>query len=123
MARSLTALKQLPIATIAAIDGGCFGAGVALALACDIRIAGKHAVFGITPAKLGILYPPSDVARLRALVGDGQAARLLFSGMTIKGESARQIGLVEEFVDDRSEERRVGKECVSTCRSRWSPTH
>src|SRR3546814_2553209 len=60
MARSLTALKQLPIATIAAIDGGCFGAGVALALACDIRIAGKHAVFGITPAKLGILYPPSD---------------------------------------------------------------
>src|SRR3546814_5624274 len=74
------------------IYGGCFGAGVALALACDIRIAGKHAVFGITPAKLGILYPPSDVARLRALVGDGQAARLLFSGMTIKGESARQIG-------------------------------
>lgn len=104
MARSLTALKQLPIATIAAIDGGCFGAGVALALACDIRIAGKHAVFGITPAKLGILYPPSDVARLRALVGDGQAARLLFSGMTINGEPARQIGLVEEFVDDANAE-------------------
>src|SRR3546814_19780910 len=90
-----------------------------------IRIAGKHAVFGITPAKLGILYPPSDVARLRALVGDGQAARLLFSGMTINGEPARQIGLVEEFVDDanRSEERRVGKEGVSTCRSRWLPYH
>src|SRR3546814_7873118 len=44
------------------------------------------------------------VARLRALVGDGQAARLLFSCMTIKGESARQIGLVEEFVDDANVE-------------------
>src|SRR3546814_7034307 len=88
MARSLTALTQLPIATIAAIDGGCFGAGVALALACDIRLAGKHAVFGITPAKHGILYPPSDVARLRALVGDGQAPRHRFSGLTNKSESA-----------------------------------
>src|SRR3546814_12245309 len=64
MARSLTALKQLPIATIAAIDVGCFGDGVALALACGVRIAGKHGVCGIPSDHLGICSPPSSCARL-----------------------------------------------------------
>ncbi|ATE65604.1 enoyl-CoA hydratase/isomerase family protein [Rhizorhabdus dicambivorans] len=96
MARAFDALAGAPIATIAAIDGGCYGAGVALALACDIRIAGDRAQFGITPAKVGIVYPACDVARLRALVGPGQAARLLLSGMTIEADEALSIGLVEE---------------------------
>src|SRR3546814_13566768 len=97
MARSLTALKQLPIATIAAIDGGCFGAGVALALACDIRIAGKNAVFGITPAQIGILYPASEVSRFMALVRDRHAARPLISGLNLQGASARQLAHVTAF--------------------------
>ena len=96
MAAAFEALAALPIATIAAIEGGCYGAGVALALACDIRIAGPKASFGITPAKVGIVYPASDVARLKALVGPGQAARLLSSGMTIDADQALAIGLVEE---------------------------
>src|SRR3546814_9555564 len=88
-----------------------------------IRIAGKHAVFGITPAKLGILYPPSDVARLRALVGDGQAARLLFSGMTINGEPARQIGLVEEFVDDANAEALALAKVIDRKSTRLNSSH
>lgn len=96
MARAFEVLAQAPIATIAAVDGGCYGAGVALALHCDIRIAGDKAEFGITPAKVGIVYPAGDVARLRALVGPGQAARLLFSGMTIGADEAAAIGLVEQ---------------------------
>lgn len=96
MAAAFDAIAALPIATIAAIDGGCYGAGVALALACDIRIAGAKASFGITPAKVGIVYPAGDVARLKALVGPGQAARLLHSGMTIDADQALVIGLVEE---------------------------
>ena len=96
MAAALDALAALPIATIAAIDGGCYGAGVAVALACDIRIAGAKARFGVTPAKVGIVYPKGDVARLKALVGPGQAARLLTSGMTIDAAQALAIGLVEE---------------------------
>lgn len=96
MAAAFDALAKAPIATIASIDGGCYGAGVALALACDIRIAGDKAQFGITPAKVGIVYPAGDVARLRMLVGPGQAARLMFSGMTIDADEARAIGLVEE---------------------------
>lgn len=100
MGAAIEALAALPIATIAAIGGGCFGAAVALSLACDIRLAGDGAVFGITPAKLGISYPAADVARLKALVGPGQAARLLFSAITIDAVEARTIGLVEAVASD-----------------------
>lgn len=96
MAAAFDAIASLPIATIAAVDGGCYGAGVALTLACDIRIAGDKAVFAITPAKVGIVYPAGDVARLNALVGPGQAARMLYSGMTVDPDQALAIGLVEE---------------------------
>jgi len=95
---AIEALAALPIATIAAVDGGCYGAGVAIALACDIRIAGAKAAFGITPAKIGILYPASDVARLKALVGPGHAAWLLYSAMTVETNEALAIGLVEQSV-------------------------
>jgi enoyl-CoA hydratase/carnithine racemase len=96
MAAAFDALAALPIATIAAIDGGCYGAAVALSLACDVRIAGNAASFGITPAKVGIVYPKGDVARLKALIGPGQAARLLLTGTTIDADEARAIGLVEQ---------------------------
>jgi enoyl-CoA hydratase/carnithine racemase len=96
MAAAFDALAALPIATIAAIDGGCYGAAVALALACDVRIAGVEASFGITPAKVGIVYPKGDVARLKALVGPGQAARLLLSGTAIDADEALAIGLIEQ---------------------------
>jgi enoyl-CoA hydratase/carnithine racemase len=96
MARAFDTLAGLPIATIAAVDGGCYGAAVALGLACDIRIAGDKAVFAITPAKVGIVYPAGDVTRLKALVGPGQAARMLLSGAPIEADEARAIRLVEE---------------------------
>jgi enoyl-CoA hydratase/carnithine racemase len=95
MRGALDALRALAIPTIAAIEGHCFGAGVALALACDIRMARLGAKFAITPAKLGIAFPQEDVHRLVALVGPGQAARLLFTAETIGGDEARRIGLVD----------------------------
>ncbi len=95
MCSALSRLAALPLATIAAIDGACFGAGVALAMACDIRLAGFGATFAITPAKFGISYPQEDVARLTALVGPGQAARLLLSAGGIDAAEAARIGLVE----------------------------
>jgi enoyl-CoA hydratase/carnithine racemase len=95
MRRAFESLSEVAIPVIAAIDGPCFGAGVALAKACDIRIAGPDARFAITPAKMGISYPQEDVHRLVALVGAGQAARLLFGAAPIDGEEAARIGLVE----------------------------
>lgn len=95
MRSGLDRLHEVPIPTIAAIDGACFGAGVALALACDIRIAGLSASFAITPAKIGISYPQEDVERLVRLVGPGQASRLLLGGRPLDAAEAERIGLVE----------------------------
>lgn len=96
----LDTLPALPIPVIALIDGPCYGAGVALALACDLRLATAAARFAITPAKIGISYPQEDVHRLLALVGTGQAARLLFTGAGIDADEAARIGLVEAIVAD-----------------------
>ena len=95
MRAALDRLRALAIPTVAVIEGACYGAGVSLALACDFRIARQVAEFAITPAKIGITFPQEDVHRLVALVGPGQAARLLFTAERIHGEEARTIGLVE----------------------------
>lgn len=104
MRRALDTLRDLPMPTLAVIDGPCFGAGVALAIACDLRIAGRGATFAITPAKLGISYPQQDVHRLVSLVGPGQAARLLLGAARIDGAEAARIGLVEIFAGDALED-------------------
>jgi enoyl-CoA hydratase/carnithine racemase len=100
MRNALDALRDLPLATIAAVEGPCYGAGVALAMACDLRVAGEGARFAITPAKLGISYPQEDVARLVALVGPGQASRLLLGAGSVDSAEAARIGLVELVAED-----------------------
>ena len=95
MRDGIEAVAALPVPTLAAIDGPCFGAGVALAMACDLRFAGARASFAITPAKYGIAYPQEDIARLVGLVGTGQAARLLLGAVTIDREEALRIGLAD----------------------------
>jgi enoyl-CoA hydratase/carnithine racemase len=104
MRAALERLAALAIPTVAAIDGACFGAGVALAMACDLRVAGAGASFAITPAKFGISYPQEDVARLVALVGPGQASRLLLSAGSIDAAEAARIGLVEILAGNAQEE-------------------
>ncbi|HEV2816755.1 MAG TPA: enoyl-CoA hydratase/isomerase family protein [Allosphingosinicella sp.] len=95
MRAALDALRGLAMPTVARIDGACYGAGVALAMACDLRVAGPNARFAITPAKIGVSYPQEDVHRLVALVGPSQAARLLFTAESIDGAEAIRIGLAE----------------------------
>lgn len=86
--------------TIAFIDGDCVGGGCGLALACDIRIATPRARLGITPAKLGLVYPLHDTKLLVDLVGPGQAKKLLFTGELVAAEEALRIGLIEDIADD-----------------------
>jgi enoyl-CoA hydratase/carnithine racemase len=94
-----SASAALPMPVVAAIDGGCHGAAFALILAADVRIAGTQASFAIPPARLGIAYPAEDLARLAALIGPGQAARLVFTADTIDAAEAQRIGLVEAIGD------------------------
>ncbi len=85
--------------TMAFIDGDCIGGGCGLALACDIRVATPRSRFGITPARLGLVYPLHDTKLLVDLVGPGQAKRMLFTGMLLAADQALNIGLIEEIVE------------------------
>ena len=91
------ALARCAKPTVAFVDGDAIGGGCGLTLACDMRVASGRARFGITPARLGLIYPLHDTALLVDLVGPGQARRLMFSGMLIGAEEALRIGLIEEI--------------------------
>lgn len=84
--------------TIAAIEGVCVGGGCQIALACDIRIAAEGTRFGVTPAKLGIVYPVKSTRRLVATVGRSAAKDLLFTGRLIDAAEALAMGLVDRVV-------------------------
>ncbi|WP_433052675.1 enoyl-CoA hydratase/isomerase family protein [Dactylosporangium sp. CS-033363] len=94
------ALAEFPRPVIARIDGFCVGGGCQLAVACDLRVAGESARFGITPAKLGIVYPPSTTRRLASLVGPAKAKLLLYTAELFPAAEALRMGLVDVLVPD-----------------------
>ncbi|MFI8214941.1 enoyl-CoA hydratase/isomerase family protein [Streptomyces sp. NPDC085932] len=96
--RAEEALAAFPKPTLAAVRGHCVGGGAQLAAACDLRFAEEGALFGVTPAKLGIVYPSSSTRRLVSLVGPATAKYLLFSGELIDTERALRTGLVDEVL-------------------------
>lgn len=95
---AMDALAQFPVPTIALIRGACVGGGLGLALACDLRFADNTAKFAITPAKLGLVYPFGDVARLIEAVGLPHAKDLLFSARLIKAKRAEKMGLINKVL-------------------------
>ena len=98
MADAMLAVERATKPVIAAIEGNCYGASVALTLAADFRVAAENARFAITPAKLGALYLRSDLHRLVAAIGQGQARRLILTAVAIDAAEATAIGLVEQVV-------------------------
>ncbi|MBM7055030.1 enoyl-CoA hydratase/isomerase family protein [Streptomyces durocortorensis] len=101
------ALAAFPRPTLAAVRGYCVGGGSQLAAACDLRFAEEGASFGVTPAKLGIVYPASSTRRLVALVGPATAKHLLFSGELIGTERALRTGLTDEVLPPGGLDKRV----------------
>ncbi|MFB4320069.1 enoyl-CoA hydratase/isomerase family protein [Actinomadura sp. 21ATH] len=92
------ALAAFPKPTIAAVEGFCVGGGCQLATACDLRFAAEDARFGVTPARLGIVYPGSATRRLVRQIGASAAKYLLFSADLIDAPHALRIGLLDEIV-------------------------
>lgn len=88
------ALEGITKPTIAMVHGYCIGGGCGLALACDLRFSDHQGRFGITPAKLGLVYSLESTKRLVDLVGPDQAKWILFSGLHVDAERALRIGLV-----------------------------
>ncbi|MFJ8107771.1 enoyl-CoA hydratase/isomerase family protein [Streptomyces sp. NPDC096132] len=107
--RAEEALAAFPKPTLAAVKGHCVGGGAQLAAACDLRFAEEGALFGVTPARLGIVYPASATRRLVALVGPAAAKYLLFSGELIDTERALRTGLVDEVLSADALDKRVAE--------------
>lgn len=98
IAAALDAVEACPKPVIAAIEGACVGGGVSLAMAADLRVAAEGAKFGVTPGKLGLVYPAGDTRRLLQAVGPGATKDILFTGRIFGAEDALRIGLVDRLV-------------------------
>jgi len=83
---------------IAAINGICVAGGLELALACDLRIAEAHAVFGLPEVRWGVIAGGGGITRLSRLIPDAVAMDMLLTARTIDSERALQYGLVSEVV-------------------------
>jgi enoyl-CoA hydratase len=97
--RCCDAIRTFPVPVIARIQGYCFGAGLEIAAACDLRIASETASFGMQEVKLGI---PSviEAALLPTLVGWGRAREILLLGEKFSAADALAWGLVERVAPD-----------------------
>ncbi|OQR93306.1 enoyl-CoA hydratase/isomerase family [Thraustotheca clavata] len=97
---AFTELEQLPMPTIAAIEGAALGGGLEMALACDFRIAGAKALLGTPETGLAILPGAGGTQRLPRLIGLSKAKELIFTSRKIDSITAERIGLVDYAVDE-----------------------
>lgn len=101
------AVIGFPKPTVALIEGFAIGGGSQIALACDLRVCETGSRFGITPAKLGIVYALPSTARLVEVVGAAWARWILFTGELLDADTALRIGLVHEVVEPGAVEARA----------------
>lgn len=94
------AILEHPKPTVAMVEGFAIGGGSQVALACDLRLCASGARFGITPAKLGIVYALQSTHRLVEVVGAAWASWILMTGDLVDAATALRIGLVHEVTDD-----------------------
>ena len=91
---------QSSVVTIAAVNSLAFGGGCELAMACDVRIAARSAVFGQPEIKLGIIPGFGGTQRLPRLVGENKALEMNLTGDAVTADEAFEFGLVNRIVDD-----------------------
>ncbi len=108
MQNGLKALMDLDRPTIAVIRGVAIGAGLGLALACDLRFCAADAHLAITPAKLGLIYGHAETRRLIELVGPSRAKDLLFTARRIETDEALAIGLIDRRIETALQETVLG---------------
>ncbi|XP_003748244.1 methylglutaconyl-CoA hydratase, mitochondrial [Galendromus occidentalis] len=95
-----SAIEDLPMPTIAALDGAALGGGLEMALACDIRVASKTAKLGLVETKLAVIPGAGGTQRLPRIVGPVIAKELILTARVLNGAQAQEIGLVNHVADD-----------------------
>jgi enoyl-CoA hydratase len=98
---SVTIIERCKKPVIAAVHGACIGGGLDLIAACDIRLASKDASFSLREAKIAMIADLGSLNRLPAIIGQGNARELAFTGKDIDAERALQMGLVNAIYPDR----------------------
>jgi enoyl-CoA hydratase/carnithine racemase len=91
-------LAELPMPTIAAIEGDALGGGLELALCCDLRVASARARLGMPEVRLAVIPGSGGTQRLPRLVGPGWAKDLILTGRLLEADEALRIGLVNLVV-------------------------
>ena len=91
-------IEQMPMPTIAAIDGFAFGGGCELALACDFRIVGQSATIGLTECALGIVPGAGGTQRLPRLIGPSKAKEMILTAKRLSADEALAIGVANRVV-------------------------
>jgi enoyl-CoA hydratase len=92
-------LDDLPVASIALVNGYAFGGGLELALACTFRLASPNAKFGLPEVKLGLIPGYGGTQRLPRVVGQPRALEMIMTGRTVDAIEAERIGLVNGVAD------------------------
>ena len=92
-------LDNLPVASVALVNGYAFGGGSELALACTFRLASPRAVFGLPEIKLGLIPGYGGTQRLPRLIGEGRALEIIMTGRNVKADEAERIGLVNAIAE------------------------
>ncbi len=108
-----TRIKEMEKPTLAMIRGYCMGGGLAIAMACDLRIAAEDSVFAIPAARLSIAYRMDFVSWLVALVGPSRAKDILFSARRLKADEALAIGLVNRVLPAAELEANASDYCAT----------
>jgi enoyl-CoA hydratase/carnithine racemase len=96
---TFTAVEQVRVPVIAAINGFAFGGGMELALACDLRIASSNVILGLTETSLAIIPGAGGTQRLPRIVGIARAKELIFTARRIDAKAALEIGLINRVVE------------------------
>lgn len=93
---TISAVENLPVPVIAAINGSAFGGGLELALACDIRIASETATMGLTETSLGIIPGGGGTQRLPRLVGVATAKELIYTARRLDAKTAKDLRIISQ---------------------------
>lgn len=95
---ALRALRDIPVPTIAAVEGSCVGGGLGLAAACDVILASETARFSVPYVNIGIMADAGLHVFLRDTLGYQTAAHLIFSGQVLSADEGRALGLCAQVL-------------------------
>ena len=105
MVAALHGIRDLAVPTVASIRGACVGAGLEIAIMCDLRIAAASSRFGVPIQRIGVVMPYPELADLVELVGRPAALAMLLEGRVFDAAEAERIGLVTRVIADADLER------------------